>query len=132
MLISVLIVILGVSLLYFYRKFKESENAYYKLHLEYIELMNANKILKQNNYNDDYLDSINENTLIMDKNIINYLINEIPDNKEESHEERKEECKQEECQEEENKEEFRQDENSIIDINNLQDINSLNYMKFKI
>ena len=134
MLISIFIVIVAVSAFYFYRKFKESENAYYELHLQYMDLMKENKILKQKIHEtndisktsylakDEYLDTINENTLIMDKNVIHHLINEMPEilSNENETEQIIETVETENCEEVKN------------NLDNLQDINSLNYMKFKI
>lgn len=145
MLLSIFILIISISALFFYKKFTESEKAYYELHLINMKLENDNKILinrindlesykndisktvylldnsiKEMNDNytnkentkqeqekekeDEYLQSINNNTLIMDKSIIENLINEMP--------------------------EIINDKD--IEINELKDINSLNYAKYRI
>lgn len=130
MLLSIFILAISLCALFFYKKFTESEKAYYELHLVNLELENDNKILT-NRINDlelyrndisktvylldneikkirenEYLNSLNDNTLVMDKNIIETLINEMP--------------------------EIYEEDKNIDCIGDLKDINSLNYEKYKI
>ena len=154
MLLSIFALITAIFAMYIYKKFKESENAYYNLHLENNNLINENKGLKNRindleNYkkdvsktvylldndikeiknkinNDDYLNSLNDNTIIMDKTVINNILNEMPEiiNKDNYENNNYEDNNyQDNC---EVIEEFKNESGQFIDIN------SLNYEKYRI
>lgn len=153
MLLTIFALIIAICAMYFYKKFRESEEEYYELHIENVQLKNDNTILtnrindlqvynkdifktvhllnnevkdiKSKINNDDYLNSINNNTLIMDKSLINSLLNEMPDiiaNKENI---------QDIKNEEENKNDI---ENKYDEENESKfiDLNMLNYDKYRI
>jgi hypothetical protein len=154
MLLSIFALITAIFAMYIYKKFKESENAYYELHLQNNNLINQNIALKNRindleNYkkdvsktvylldndikeikskinNDDYLNSINDNTIVMDKSIINNILNEMPEiiNNYENNNYENNNYENNNCN---SIEEFKNEaENQFIDIN------SLNYEKYKI
>jgi hypothetical protein len=182
MLLSIFALIMAIIAMYMYKKFRQSENAYYELHLENNNLLNENKGLKnrindlenykndvsktvylldndikeiKNKINDnDYLNSVNDNTIIMDKKIINNILNEMPEIT--KHENYVNDYNENEYREnyvnEYNENEYRENyenncENQYIENSNINtniqeekneytseygDINSLNYEKYKI
>jgi hypothetical protein len=150
MLLAVFILIMGICTLYMYKKFKESEQEYYNLHIENLKILNENQILinKVNDleyYKKDMSKIINTlqnnqtpQRLLLDEQTLNNLIDEIPEIDKKIYNEQYIESFVNKNDVGDNNDLQINKTNSMIDkhesneFKEIQDLNTLNYEKYKI
>jgi transcriptional regulator of met regulon len=150
MLLAVFILIMGICTLYMYKKFKELEQEYYNLHIENLKILNENQILinKVNDleyYKKDMSKIINtlqnnqtSQRLFLDEQTLNNLIDEIPEIDKKIYNEKYIESFENKSDEADDNKLQINKTNSMIDKHEsnefaeIQDLNTLNYEKYKI
>jgi len=151
MLLSVFCILVGICALYMYKKFKESEDAYYQLHMDYLNVMNENTLMKNKiNELEIYRNDISKTVSLLEnqfgnknENHIENMINEIISHNNSDQMGNKIDNSTDNTINQKNNqiininENFNKDYNEKIkelnnSINDLQDINSLNYEKYRI